>query len=335
MVNSFFMLLAAARLKPEPLGGLEPQSEPEREGFHVGDEFTTGWLHAVQAQRRQWSVSMLQAMELPTAKALLSDEALAASNAEIYAAAPPMGLKNVPEADMLRLQQLAHLPSVGDAVRTGLGRCAVVGSSGVLHDPPNATVAAAIDAHDSVIRFNDAPTVGFEDSVGRRTTHRIVHRDSFDAARQLGEAGNATDAPQLIYMGHHASDFGAPNDEAAETTTTDMVGALVAAGAWVINPQHISQSRELLLHTSKRLPSSGFEGIALALAMCDGPVDLYGYGATTRCERYYVCHAGRTGDDYYKSGTDYHDLTREAEVREQLEAMNLVRIAAAAAAPSA
>jgi hypothetical protein len=312
--------VAAALVQPEAPDALEPQTRPARVGFHVGDEFTTGWLQARKHKRRTASVS-LQAVELPTAKALLSHELFAASNSsELYAYEPPFGLKNVPDADMQRLLAIAEKQNVNDAVSKGLGRCAVVGSSGVLLDPPNATVATEIDAHDTVIRFNDAPTAGFEDSVGARTTHRIVHRDSFDAARHLGGA-----TPRLIYMGHHAADFGAPNDEATETSTRDMIGELAAAGAWVINPQHIQQSRELLLRTSKRLPSSGFEGIAVALAMCDGPVDLYGYGATTRCERYYVCNT--SGGGYYASGGDYHDFTREAEVREQLEAMNLVRLA--------
>eukprot|EP00854_Cymbomonas_tetramitiformis_P013815 gene13815-16325_t len=41
----------------------------------------------------------------------------------------------------------------------------------------------AIDAHDAVFRFNDAPTKGFEDHVGRRTTLRIVEDAYHMAAR--------------------------------------------------------------------------------------------------------------------------------------------------------
>jgi hypothetical protein len=40
-----------------------------------------------------------------------------------------------------------------------LGRCAVVGSSGLLRVSPQ---GAAIDSYDTVVRLNAAPTLGFE-----------------------------------------------------------------------------------------------------------------------------------------------------------------------------
>lgn len=54
-----------------------------------------------------------------------------------------------------------------DAVSLGLGSCAVVTNSGALlrHE-----YGAEIDAHDHVIRFNWAPTSGFEKWVGHKTT---------------------------------------------------------------------------------------------------------------------------------------------------------------------
>jgi len=54
--------------------------------------------------------------------------------------------------------------------------CAVVGSSGILlmYDQ-----GALIDAHDAVIRFNSAPTKGFEAKVGSRSTLRITNSRNF------------------------------------------------------------------------------------------------------------------------------------------------------------
>ncbi|XP_043557905.1 beta-galactoside alpha-2,6-sialyltransferase 1-like [Chiloscyllium plagiosum] len=50
--------------------------------------------------------------------------------------------------------------------------CAVVASAGsILHS----RLGGEIDAHDAVLRFNGAPTIGFESDVGRRTTIRIVN----------------------------------------------------------------------------------------------------------------------------------------------------------------
>ncbi|KAK3280217.1 hypothetical protein CYMTET_11936 [Cymbomonas tetramitiformis] len=84
----------------------------------------------------------------------------------------PAGLMDVlPKADYLGV----HYP------RGGLWRsCAVVGNSGLLLKYRQ---GRAIDAHDAVFRFNDAPTKGFEDHVGRRTTLRIVEDAYHMAAR--------------------------------------------------------------------------------------------------------------------------------------------------------
>ena len=49
--------------------------------------------------------------------------------------------------------------------------CALVGSGGILSGSGS---GAAIDAHEAVIRFNDAPLKGFTRDVGNRTTIRVV-----------------------------------------------------------------------------------------------------------------------------------------------------------------
>lgn len=299
-----------------------------RRVFRLGDEFSTGWMTMLAAEAPAAAgahVMHLQAQPaplMPTAPALLVDDAFE-STAEMNFTLP-YGLQGVPPSELQKLREIVHNTSVGQVVSAGLGRCAVVGSSGILNDPPNATIAAEIDAHDTVVRFNDAPTVGYENVVGRKTTHRIVHRDSIGSADRVRETGEP--APQLVYMVHHASDLGARNVgvDLRERNHTNMVNVLAARHAWIINPAHIAQSRTQMLHTTHYLPSSGFEGIALALALCNGTVDLYGYGASARCDRYYSCRA--TGQSYYASGRDYHDFTAEAQVREQLEQMHLVRI---------
>ena len=40
---------------------------------------------------------------------------------------------------------------------------------------------AVIDAHDLVLRYNDAPTKGYEESVGRKTTWRLLNRKHVDS----------------------------------------------------------------------------------------------------------------------------------------------------------
>ena len=60
--------------------------------------------------------------------------------------------------------------AAGASTSRSWGSCAVVGSSAVLL---TATHGARIDAHDTVIRMNEAPIEGFERHAGSRTTHRV------------------------------------------------------------------------------------------------------------------------------------------------------------------
>lgn len=68
-----------------------------------------------------------------------------------------------------RLMQFYELEGVHPEFQRP-ARCAVVGSSGaqLAH-----RAGQDIDGHEVVIRFNDAPTVGFEEHVGKHTTFRF------------------------------------------------------------------------------------------------------------------------------------------------------------------
>ena len=65
---------------------------------------------------------------------------------------------------------LRALPSGDVRTRVPYRSCAVVGSSGAVLSYEN---GASIDLHAMVLRFNDAPTKGFELYVGGKTTHRV------------------------------------------------------------------------------------------------------------------------------------------------------------------
>eukprot|EP00899_Mesostigma_viride_P024580 jgi/Mesvir1/5306/Mv15403-RA.3 len=80
----------------------------------------------------------------------------------------PHSLGNVTDA------LYALLPARDPLENMTFGRCAVVGSAGLLL---LRKAGGAIDGHDAVIRFNSAGTRSMEEFVGARTTLRLVNRD--------------------------------------------------------------------------------------------------------------------------------------------------------------
>ncbi|KAM4693582.1 beta-galactoside alpha-2,6-sialyltransferase 1-like isoform 2-T2 [Discoglossus pictus] len=66
-----------------------------------------------------------------------------------------------------------YLPTKSFQEEAGsFGKCAVVSSAGSIK---SSSLGSEIDSHDAVIRFNAAPTAGFETDVGSKVTFRLVN----------------------------------------------------------------------------------------------------------------------------------------------------------------
>ncbi|XP_031668334.1 CMP-N-acetylneuraminate-beta-galactosamide-alpha-2,3-sialyltransferase 1 [Oncorhynchus kisutch] len=167
----------------------------------------------------------------------------------------------IPDADL-------HM----DAGRERHGSCAVVGNSGNLK---GSYYGALIDSSDVVIRMNKAPTSGYEEDVGKRTTYRVMYPESAidldKATRFLLIPFKTLDLqwlPGAMTTGSHITLSYLPLRQKIKANK-DLV--------LVLNPVFMKYVHETWLDYQGKYPSTGFMALILSLHICD-KVNVYGFG---------------------------------------------------------
>lgn len=130
--------------------------------------------------------------------------------------------------------------------------CAIVGSSGIVHHFDN---GKEIDEHDMVMRFNSAPTKGFEKFVGSKTTYRITNSANWAFRENASEE-------LLIHMRNKYS--------FAALVRTRMGDPSIKM--WGFHPDFVQH----MISSMNFMATSGFYGIVIAALNCR-KVDLYGF----------------------------------------------------------
>lgn len=163
--------------------------------------------------------------------------------------------------------------------------CAVVGSSDILRLVPR---GAEIDGHALVWRLNNAPTRGWEEQVGRRTSLRLVNHVPIE--KWLLRARNRSALRRTVDGAEYEELLCAP--AALERACLVSLqgrgqgfGAKLEAYRDAHAPHRLVVMSEALLRYGGRCstelrgnaPSSGLFAVLLALAVCAPPVDLYGF----------------------------------------------------------
>jgi hypothetical protein len=166
--------------------------------------------------------------------------------------------------------------------------CAVVGSADILRLVPQ---GPAIDAHRLVWRVNNAPSVGFEAQVGRRTSVRILNHVAIEKwvmrARNRSGLLATVDGheydrllcnPTELDVGCFLSRANAADRTAAFERKLAAFRQLYPAHA--VHPlsaalQTYGAACNRELHGSQ--PSTGLLAVLFALSVCEQPVDLYGF----------------------------------------------------------
>ncbi|QDZ23307.1 hypothetical protein HOP50_10g58450 [Chloropicon primus] len=164
--------------------------------------------------------------------------------------------------------------------------CVAVGNSGKLLD---LKAGSAIDAHELVMRFNDAPVRGYEENVGRRTTIRLLNRDYADTlvARQQRRAGAPPPPPGK--KARRPSDVITLMWRAESYQHYAVLRKLLPGERiYMISPQFLLPLLKFFKQVMERLaekgmsgevPQStphGFVGIALLMQICE-KITVYGF----------------------------------------------------------
>ncbi|XP_044266356.1 beta-galactoside alpha-2,6-sialyltransferase 1 [Tribolium madens] len=186
------------------------------------------------------------------------------------------------------------LPKRGLFENRKFNSCAIVASAGALKD---SNLGKNIDAHDLVLRFNHAPTKGFEPDVGRKTTIRVLN--SQVVTRKEFNFLESDIYKNVTIVAWDPSNYKATLDEWLEKPEFNLFPTYieykkrnVKARFFLINPQSLWELWDFLQDNSpsrlRRNPlSSGFLGLGILLPLCNF-IDVFEYVPSTRVTK--RCH---------------------------------------------
>lgn len=198
--------------------------------------------------------------------------------------------------------------------------CAVVGNSGILL---NQSFATQIDAHEMVIRLNNARTTGYENHVGSKTTLAFINSNVLQpCARRNGCVCHpyGIDVPIVLYLCQlvHLMDVAlcSASHEAPIIVTDprfdilcDRIVKYYSIKNFVEStgkhPEEWSEAHDgPMFHYS-----SGMQAVMLALGICD-KVSLFGFGRASGAKHHY--HTNQQAElhlhDYTAEYQFYRDL---------------------------
>lgn len=208
--------------------------------------------------------------------------------------------------------------------------CAVVGNAGHLK---LARYGSAIDAHDVVFRINQAPTKGYEDIVGKKTSVRLLNRlwsEGYGKERDVRRYELPIE-PKVVFITSRGFNLLQNFKRMHDVMKKNGKGAQVV----LLNFNLVAQARELLgmyrnclrvggrTFTGGGVPSSGLIAIFALKDLC-GQVDVYGFGSLGRRRapyQYYNLH-----NTQRSRGNPTHSFAAETAVIQALAQAKLINL---------
>ncbi|KAK4008271.1 beta-galactoside alpha-2,6-sialyltransferase 2 [Daphnia magna] len=212
-------------------------------------------------------------------------------------------------------RQEKHLLRNPQSFQQRYGSCAIVSSAGALLD---SDLGNFIDGHDYVVRFNNAPTMGFEVDVGNKTSLRILNSQIL--SKPQFNFFNSSLYRNVSLLVWDPSKYNATLEQWACSPDFPFVDAFFSRRRHLQDEDlHLMDPRGLWdlwdylsLHSPLPIPpnppSSGFIGLALTLSFCDY-VDMIEFVPSLRMTK--RCHYYDTHEDVGCTLGDWHPLAAE------------------------
>ncbi|XP_051925908.1 CMP-N-acetylneuraminate-beta-galactosamide-alpha-2,3-sialyltransferase 1-like [Hippocampus zosterae] len=195
--------------------------------------------------------------------------------------------------------------------------CSVVGNSGNLK---GSQYGRLIDSSHFIMRMNQAPTTGFEEDVGARTTHHFMYPES---------AKDLDNATSLVLIPFKTLDLqwiiSALTTGAIKDTYIPVKSRIKANKDKVLiyNPAFFKYVDESWLEGHGRYPSTGFLSLLFALHICD-QVNVFGFGADQRGDWHHYWEENLLAGAFRYTGI--HDGNFESNVTHLLADKHKIRM---------